>query len=204
MAPLFLRLGWNVLAISYRNDEGAARSADGRYRLGATEWQDLEPAVQWAVDHGARRIVVTGYSMGGAIGLQFLRHSALAERVDGMILDGPPLRWRPVFDLAALDRGVHPALTSLGMLATAPRAGFRWEALDLIAHSAEYRVPMLVFHGTADPTVPPALSESLAVRRPDLVTLVRVIDAGHVRCWNVDPAGYEAAIVSWLGRKIPR
>ncbi|MEO5617553.1 MAG: alpha/beta fold hydrolase [Candidatus Eisenbacteria bacterium] len=200
VTPLFLNRGWNVLAISYRNDEGAARSDDGRYRLGVTEWHDLEAAVQWAVGHGARRIVITGYSMGGSIVLQFLWRSALASRVEGVLLDGPALRWRPVFDLAARERGVHPILTSLGMFVAAVRAGIRWEDLDLIAQAHEFRVPMLVFHGTADPTVPPALSESLALRRPDLVTLVRVIGAGHVRCWNVDPDGYEAVIASWLGR----
>jgi len=200
VAPLFLGLGWNVMAIAYRNHEGAARSGDGRYRLGAEEWRELEGAVQWAVDHGARRVVLTGYSMGGAIVLQFLRRSPLAARVEGAILDGPVLRWRPVLDLAAKERGVHPILTSLGTAVTAWRAGLRWEDLDLLAHAPEYRVPLLVFHGSADPTVPAALSDSLAERRPDLVTVVRVIDAGHVRCWNADPRGYEAAIASWLGR----
>jgi fermentation-respiration switch protein FrsA (DUF1100 family) len=61
---------------------------------------------------------------------------------------------------------------------------------------------MLVLHGTADTTVPPSLSDSLAARRPDLVTLVRVMDAEHARCWNVAPAGWEAAVASWMKHRV--
>ncbi len=202
VAPLFLRLGWTCLVPSYRGDAIAAREGHGRYRLGETEWMDLEAAVRYALESGARRLVVFGNSMGGTIVLQFLRHSPLGSRVNGVVLEAPVLRWRPVFDLAARERGVPAPITSLAMWIAARRASIRWDDLDELAHAREFRVPMLVFHGTADTTVPLALSDSLAARRPDLVTLVRVMDAGHSRCWNVAPSGYEATIASWLNRRV--
>lgn len=200
ITPALLGLGWNVLVPSYRNDPGAARSADGRYRLGATEWRDLEAAVRWARGHGARRIVLVGYSMGAQIALQFMRHSPLASSVEGLVLESPLLRWRPVLDVAARERGVPPAVTSLAMFVTRLRAGIDWDDLDLVAHARDFGVPILAFHGLADTKVPIASSEAFAARRPEFVTLVRVIGAGHVRCWNVDPDGFEAALTSWMRR----
>lgn len=198
--PAFLAAGWNVLAISYRNDAGAARAAGGRYRLGATEWHDLEAAVRWALDHGAKRIVLTGYSMGGTIVLEFLRHSELSGRIEGAVLESPVVRWPAVFVVAARERRVPSPLATLGMAVTWMRTGIDWTDLDQVAHAQDVRVPVLIFQGSVDRTTPPRLADSLAARMGDRATLVRVIDAGHVRCWNDDPRGFDAALTSWLGR----
>lgn len=204
IAPVLHAMGWNVLAISYRNDPGAARAAGGRYRLGATEWQDLEAAVRKVVEKGARHVVLVGYSGGAMISMEFLRHSTLAGSVEAAIFDSPVTRWRGVFDLAASERRVPSALIALGMAITSWRAGTDWADLDQIVHAGEIRVPVLIFQGTADPTTPPALADSLAARLGSRATLVRVLDARHVRNWNVGPAVYEATVESWLGRALPR
>ena len=204
IAPVLHAMGWNVLAISYRNDPGAARAAGGRYRLGATEWQDLDAAVRWVADRGARHVVLVGYSAGALISMEFLRRSPLAGRVEAAIFDSPVVRWRGVFDLAASRRGVPAAITSLGMAITSWRAGTDWGDLDQLAHAGEVHVPVLIFQGTADPVTPPALADSLAARLGSRATLVRVLDAGHVRNWNVGPAVYEATVESWLLRTAPR
>lgn len=200
IAPVLHRMGWNVLAISYRNDPDAARADGGRYRLGATEWEDLEAAVRRVEEKGAKHVVLVGYSGGALISMEFLRHSQLAGAVEAAIFDSPVVRWRGVFDLAARQRGVPAALTSLGMAITSWRAGTDWGELDQLAHAGEIHVPVLIFQGTADPVVPPALADSLAARLGERATLVRVLGAGHVRSWNVGPSVYEATVESWLGR----
>jgi pimeloyl-ACP methyl ester carboxylesterase len=202
VAPLFLSMGWTVLDITYRGDKGAADDGDRGYHLGGTEWRDLEAAVRYALTNGADRVAIFGMSMGGGITLHFLRHSPLSSRIAGAILEAPVLRWRPVFDLAARDRGVPAPITSLGMEIAARRARLDWIDLDELAHSAELHTPLLVLHGSQDAKVPPALSDSLAARRPDLVTLVRVLGAGHARARNVDPAAYDATIAGWMRRKL--
>ncbi|HEV7742511.1 MAG TPA: alpha/beta hydrolase, partial [Pseudolysinimonas sp.] len=65
IAP-FHAAGYTSLIVSYRNDGDAPRSHDYRYALGDREWQDIEAAMQYAVDHGARELVLMGWSMGGA------------------------------------------------------------------------------------------------------------------------------------------
>lgn len=196
--PLFTRLGWTSLVIAYRNHDGLPARGDGRYRLGATEWREAEAAVRWARDRGARRVVIVGYSMGGGIALEFLRHSTLAPLVSGVVLESPVLAWRPVFDIAARERGVPPPITALGMWVAERRGGLTFDDLDQLAHAGEFHTPMLVLHGPPDSKVPFAASAALARTRPDLVTLVALPSARHVRGWNVDPRRYETAIERWL------
>lgn len=204
ITPVLHRLGWNVLAMSYRNDPDAAHAAGGRYRLGATEWQDLEAAMRWVAEKDAKHVVLVGYSAGAMMSMEFLRHSKLTGAVEAAIFDSPVVRWRGVFDLAARQRGVPAALTALGMAIASWRAGTDWADLDQLAHAGEIHVPVLIFQGTADPVTPPALADSLAARLGERATLVRVLDAGHVRNWNVGPAVYEATVESWLRRFAPR
>ena len=75
--PIFHDAGWNTLLVSYRNDGEAPESEDRRYGLGATEWPTSMAAVAVrASDRGAERIVLMGWSMGGAIVLQAVLRSA--------------------------------------------------------------------------------------------------------------------------------
>ena len=68
--------GITSLVVSYRNDGEAPRSRAGTYALGATEWRDVDAAVGFARRRGAKRIVLMGWSMGGAIALQLSLNSA--------------------------------------------------------------------------------------------------------------------------------
>ncbi len=61
-------------------------------------------------------------------------------------------------------------------------------------------MPILLFHGDEDPTVPVATSDALAEARPDIVTYERAAGVGHVRSWNGDPAAYEASVRGFLER----
>jgi hypothetical protein len=53
------------------------------------------------------------------------------------------------------------------------------------------------------PRIPIATSQALARARPDLVTFMPVNAAGHVKSWNLDPAGYERAARGFLERVAP-
>jgi len=64
-------------------------------------------------------------------------------------------------------------------------------------------VPVLVWHGPADPVVPSGPSRELARRRPDLVELHEPGRAGHTDAWNLDPRGYEAVLGDFLARRVP-
>ena len=91
--PVLRAAGWTSLVTAYRNDRDAPRGPDGRYNLGLSEWSDVEAAMGYAVSHGARRILLLGWSMGGAIVLQTLDRSPLSDYVVGVVLDSAVIDW---------------------------------------------------------------------------------------------------------------
>ena len=64
------------------------------YALGATEWRDVDAAVGFARRRGAKRVVLMGWSMGGAIALQVALNSAHRHLIGGLILESPVIDWR--------------------------------------------------------------------------------------------------------------
>jgi hypothetical protein len=194
----------SVLDIEYRNDPDAPADPTGRYGYGATEWRDLDAAVSFAVDHGAKDVVLFGSSMGGAIVASFLEHSAQARLVTGVVLDAPALDLRATVEYGASQRslpvigtGLPDVLTNTAEWLAARRYDLDWNAVDYLPGDW-VRMPVLLFHGTVDDTVPITTSDELYEAHPNLVREVRVRGAGHVQSWNVDPAGYRAALNDFL------
>ena len=192
--------GLPTLLIAYRNDPGAPKSEDGLIHLGATEWRDLESAARRAMREGARSFVLLGDSMGGAIVSQFIHESPLASRVRALVLDAPVLDWNAVLDLQADERGLPTLLATTTEWAVSLRIDFDWSAFDQIARAREFRMPILLFHGTEDSTVPISSSDAFARALPGLVTYHRVADAGHVESWNVGPSLYARRVRAFLAR----
>lgn len=202
LIPTMAQLGLPSLVISYRNDRGAPPSGDGLHRFGATEWMDVEAAVDYARAEGARGVVLVGYSMGGTVVMSYLYRAPSAGLARAAVLDAPVLDFGATIDEEAERRGIPPLLTNLAKAISSVRFGISWSALDLVGPAEELRLPILLFHGTEDTTVFIETSEALADARPDLVSYVPVPEAGHVESWNVDPLGYESAVRDFLKRSL--
>jgi pimeloyl-ACP methyl ester carboxylesterase len=198
MLGAYRSLGLPCLDVAYRNDRDGPRVGDGSYRMGATEWQDLEDAVRYARGHGARDVVTVGCSMGGGTVLQFLRKSAERRWVRAAVLDAPALDWRDIVTFEGRRRRLPDAITDWGMLVTSMRSGLAWDDLEQVRYARDFATPMLIIHGDADDTVPVRESVAFAAARPDLVTLRIVHGAGHVESSNLEPGRYAAMIVRWL------
>ncbi|EWT01918.1 hypothetical protein N865_12810 [Intrasporangium oryzae NRRL B-24470] len=205
--PVLRAAGWTSLVTAYRNDLDAAKGPDGRYNLGLSEWRDVEAAMGHAISHGAERIVLLGWSMGGAVVLQALDRSPLADRVVGVCLDSAVVDWGDVLaHHARLHRVPSPlvgvAKGLMGSERTRRLVGVR-EPIDValtdwVTRSAELRHPMLVIHSDGDDFVPIGPAAALAARRPDLVHLERWSVARHCREWNVDPERWEGVLRDFL------
>ncbi len=197
--------GLPSLAITYRNDAGAPADPSGLYQFGRTEWRDLDAAVGYATDHGARRVVLVGASMGGGIIASYLRHEPEAP-VAGVVLDSPMLDFGETVSYGAEQEplplfGHVPApLTWTAKQLTALRYGVDWAATDYLDDTGWLDAPALVIHGSDDTTVPLRTSEALRASRPDRVTLVVVPGAEHVESWNVDPQAYDEEVARFLRR----
>ncbi len=195
--------GYNQLIIGYRNDPGQPSDPSGYYRYGVTEWMDLEAAVDWAVGEGATELAAFGYSTGAAIVLSYHYKNPDAP-FRAFVFDSPNLDMGATVDLAASQEkliGNIPlpfTITEIAKTLTALRISVNWESIDYLRRVDGLSVPTLVFHGTADDTVPIEVSRSLADSRPQLVDLIEVVDVGHVSSREANPAAYDQRILAFL------
>ncbi len=205
--PVLHRLGFPSLTITYRNDAGAAPSKGHRYHLGESEWLDLEAAILYAVERGARDVVLVGWSMGGAISLQLTTRSWTADRVRALVLDAPVVDWRDVLEHQARINRVPAAVGRLSQSVLQHTHASRLLALDApicldrmdwVTRAGELTRPILLLHSDDDEFVPSGPSRRLAHARPDLVTLVSSSGARHTKEWNVDPEAWESAVARYL------
>ena len=203
IAPTLRRAGLPSLLISYRGDLGAPASPDGMHHQGETEWQDLAAAVRYAVHRGASRVVLIGYSMGGALIAQLMERSPLSARVAGLVLDSPALDWKAILEFNAERMGL-PGFFALPVeWALDVRTGPDWSSLDAVAHPEDFKLPILLFHGREDRVVPISNSDAFAAELGGHVTYYRVPAAGHTQSWNVNPALYDTRLQRFLSQVAP-
>lgn len=199
--------GISVVVPSYRNDVGARSGPDGRYNLGLSEWRDIEDATLHAVKRGARRLVMVGWSMGGAIVLQALSHSWLADQVTHVVLDAPVVDWNDVLAHHARAHGVPGPVGGLGRTLMGRRWSRRLVGVhdpvdvaktDWVARAGELHHPTLLIHSVDDEFVPVGPSQRLAAARPDLVTMEHWDTARHTKEWNLDPQRWERSVAEFV------
>jgi uncharacterized protein len=205
--PVFRDAGYTTLLVSYRNDGEAPHSPDNRYGLGDTEWEDVDAAVGFAVEHGATSVVLMGWSMGGAISLQAVTRSTHPGVIRGVILDSPVIDWADVvaFQGALLKLPAPIAAGAVRLLGqgwgravTGLVEPIDFARLDFVARAGELHIPVLLMHSDDDGYVPATGSRALARSRPDIVTFVPFHEARHTKLWNYDPERWNSAIRNWL------
>lgn len=209
--PVFREAGFTSLLVSYRNDGDAPATADNRYALGDSEWRDVESAIEYAIDHGAKEIVLMGWSMGGAIVLQALMRSQLSDRVIGVALESPVVDWVTALQYQGVAYRLPPVARQAVLTLLSSRHAKRltgqsvsidFARMNLVARSGELHTPILILHSDDDGYVPSTASRALAQERPDLVTFDWFTTARHTKLWNYDRDRWNADISSWL-RALP-
>ncbi|MFD9893238.1 alpha/beta hydrolase family protein [Amycolatopsis sp. NPDC059027] len=205
--PILHRLGLPVLAITYRNDEGAPASADGLMHYGESEYRDVESAVRYAQGKGATKIVLYGGSMGGQIAGQFLARSPLATTVTATLLDSPLLSMPMVGEFTARQYGAPAPMTWLINQVIRWRTGVDMNQLDLINRPPATKPPTLLFAGASDSEAPVRMDRDFveAARKNQWpVEYHEFPGAEHVESWNSDPVRYEQAITGFFGRTLAK
>jgi pimeloyl-ACP methyl ester carboxylesterase len=193
--------GLTGLSIRYRNDPDSQHASGDIGRYGQTEWQDLEGAVKWALARGAKRLVLVGTSMGGSIVLGFLERSPHADLVDAVILDSPATDIGGIIRDGARDTAlipgvldVGPGLTWTAMTIASSRFDISWSKTDYNSRAGGLDVPMLIWAGRHDDTVPfETIQGFVNNARPGIVQLELSENeqVGHLMSWNLDPDRYD-------------
>lgn len=199
LLPALVEDDYPVVVTSWRGDGLGPDTRSGRYTWGVEEWPDVQAAVAWAQDQGARGVVVVGFGMGASIAAQFLHESTSLPIVRGVVFDSP------VLDLAATsDRNaeasnipgfIHAPAKGVSRL----RFNLEWSLLDHSARASEFDVPVLLLQGGADAVAPADVAAEFAGGMPEgLVTFNVIEGAGHETVWNHNPARYEFALLRFL------
>jgi hypothetical protein len=203
----FYAAGLTSLSVSYRNDTEAPDSLDNRYGLGSTEYRDVDAAISYARAAGADRIILMGWSMGGATVLQTLMLSEHRDMIIGLVLDSPVIAWGPTIELHATANRIplqiqRVAQAVLGSDQAQILVGMEnpldLGALNFVDRADELDRPILLLHSEDDGYVPVEPSRALAELRPDIVTYEEFDTAGHTRLWNYDSERWLGAIRNWL------
>lgn len=206
----FAHAGVTSMIITYRNDLGAPAGLHGRYGMGVSESRDLDAAITEARARGAERVTLMGWSMGGTASLVSVARGEHCDVIDGLILESPGADWAQILrDKAAqvklpgwiADAGM--ALLARGLVPSGEAAGIDFECLAPERLAASLDVPTLILASPDDRFVPWRGSQVIAEARPDLVELVSIPGAGHVRLWNVDPELWESTVLRFVAA-LPR
>ena len=196
--PVLAEMGMPVLVINYRNDPDLPASEDGYHRYGLTEWEDLEGAIHYAMNNGARDVVLFGYSMGGGIVANLMYQSPLLGHVSAVVLDSPMLHLSRTIDWGGQQLGYPQFALNYAKFWAKVRFSVDYSATDYLTRSDELEVPIFLIHGGEDKTIPFSISEDFARDKSDVVTPYFIEGADHVLAWNLDPDVYEKALTDFL------
>ncbi|MFY9634707.1 MAG: alpha/beta fold hydrolase, partial [Cellulosimicrobium cellulans] len=195
----FSSLGFTSLVPTFRSDPEVSPPQAESSHLGQTEWRDVESAVSYAVARGARRIILSGWSMGGTIALLTAERSAHRDRIVGVVLVGPVTSWRKTITAGAVRAGVPAIGAGLVMcLLQAPpfarmlglEEPIDFDALEWVDLPKRVAVPTLVLHSYTDQEVPWEISAAFQRANPDTVTLIPLPEAHHTQEWNASPCTF--------------
>lgn len=195
---LYADLGHPVLAVTYRNDEGAPQAPNGMHSLGAYESEDVIAAIDYALVNGAQDVILHGWSMGGAVIATAYRHLDDPSVVRGLVFDSPVMDWNSTLDMQAADRDVIAPITWAAKRIVEFRADIDLGDLDQRNFADEFDLPILLYIDTADETVDHTATVDFADLLDPAQTTVMETASGHTASWNEDPAAYAATLESHL------
>lgn len=207
----FSPLGFTSLIPSFRSDLEVSPPQAESSHLGQTEWRDVESAVAYAVAQGVRRIILSGWSMGGTIALLTAERSAYRDRIVGVVLVGPVTSWRKTITAGAARAGVPAIGAGLVMcLLQAPpfarmlglEEPINFDALEWVDVPNRVALPTLVLHSYTDQEVPWEISAAFQRANPDTVTLIPLPEAHHTQEWNVSPCTFSNELTAWVSKTI--
>jgi len=172
--------------------------------LGQEEWRDLEPAIGFAREHGARRVSIIGWSLGASIALELSRERP--GLIDDLILVSPVTDWLDTIEYGvrrtglpravgtAVGRFLGTRLSSRMLRGSAPVdvTRLRW------SNPGDLKVPTTVMHSRGDEMVPFEQSARFCQAHRELVELVELPAAPHAWLTATAEPIFRSALVTAL------
>jgi alpha-beta hydrolase superfamily lysophospholipase len=201
----FDELGFSQLAISHESDPKPNGLGKKVSHLGSTEWKQVEMAIDVVKTHGAERILIFGWSLGGLMVNQYLSRASVAEEVVGVIFDSPLLDYRSTLRLQAKREGyteqmgdlVAEAITKSRLLRLLGFSNVPVDSLSALSVSLPVQIPTLLFYSLNDGYISMAGVFRYQKLNPT-VSLIEIPGARHCRLFNEDSQKYQEAIAGFV------
>ena len=192
-------MGYRSMIISYRNDKGLPKDPSGIFQYGTTEWQDIDAAINKALEF-TDNVVLFGTSGGGGPISSWLENVGDENKVKGIIYEAPVINfWKSVeVNGAARYPWVPKQLFGYFKIVTEVRYGVDFQKMDFTEAVINSDIPALLFHGDDDEWVPVEMSDLIAESRVNNLTYIRYENVGHVTSWNADPDNYIYQLKTFL------
>lgn len=200
-APLlrfYHELGYNLLL----PDQRAHGQSEGKYlSFGIKERYDV---VAWAEylnqTEKPKNIFLSGMSMGGAA-VSMATLLKLPENVRGVIADCPFGDPTEQFAYSMSLRTKVPARPVIYFCSIWTRLLAGWQFNEVIGADYQHaKLPLLLIHGTADPTVPHALSQTIFDYYGGPKQYELFDSCGHVYASMKEPERYRALVSEFLNK----
>jgi uncharacterized protein len=182
----FQKMGFSTLLFDYRGygkSDGDFPSERSVYADADRAWAHLQERHIAAAD-----IVLYGHSLGGAVAIEIARRHPDAR---ALIVEST---FTSLADMSERDR--MSRIFPLKLLMT--------EQMDSLSKIASIKMPILFIHGTADPLVPPQMTERLFDRATGSKSLFLVSGAGHENCAATAGKQYSATVLRFLHMDAPQ
>ncbi len=192
-------MGYRSMIISYRNDRGLPKDPSGIYQYGTTEWEDVDGAINKALEF-TDNVVLFGTSGGGGPISSWVENVGDKSKVKGIIYEAPVVNfWESVeVNGAARYPWVPKQLFGYFKIFTEIRYGVDFQKMDFTDAVINSDIPVLLFHGDDDEWVPVEMSDLIAASRDTNFTYIRYENVGHVTSWNADPDNYVYQLEKFL------
>ena len=192
-------MGYRSMIISYRNDKGLPKDPSGIFQYGTTEWEDIDGAIDKALEL-TDNVVLWGTSGGGGPISSWLGNVGDNTKVKGIIYEAPVINFWESVEVNGATRypWVPKQLFAYFKIFTEIRYGIDFQNMDFTDNVINSDIPALLFHGDDDEWVPVEMSDFIAENRDTNFTYIRYENVGHVTSWNADPDNYVYQLETFL------
>ena len=171
--------GFNVLALDYRGYGGS----EGRPTLGGVQL-DIDAAMRTLLarpDVDPQRIIVFGQSLGGALAIHYVAHSAYRKHIRAVVADSAFADYRLVAKEKMADLFITWPLQWL------PNYTIDNSYSPQASVAALSPIPLLLIHGERDGIVPPHHSQLLFEGAHQPKDYWSIPDSGHIQALRSAP-----------------
>lgn len=202
-AEVFLKNGWNVLAMDQRN----SGLSDFPYiTFGYLESRDLAACVDYLEKLAPDKLIgAHGQSMGAATIGMYVGTDHAAKHLDFAIMDSSYDNMTSMLKWGLDNRDITaplPFVASCCSKYMKNHYGFTLEDVDIVKSMETNRVPTLIIQGTKDYLVLPYMGPSIynAIPKSNTNSELWEIDCDHVEGVHVMPEAYETKVLEFMSK----